>query len=215
MKVLLINGSPRMKGNTNRALEECAAVLQAEGIETEIAWITNKPIRGCIACGICGRTGDNRCVFDEDPCNELIQKAAAADGLIVGSPVYYAGATGEIRSLMDRMFYAGGSLLRFKPAAGIGIARRGGAIEAADQINKYFQINCMPVVSSTYWGISYGRNPGETEADAEGMHTMRTLGRNMAWLLKSLEAAKAAGITPPEVEPKAWTHVVREDLMQG
>ncbi len=214
MKVLLINGSPRMKGNTNRALEEVARTLNEEGVETEIAWITNKPIRGCIACGICSRTGDNRCVFDEDCCNELIQKAAEADGIIVGTPVYYAGASGEIRSLMDRMFYAGGSLLRFKPAAGIAVARRAGTIEAVDQINKYFQINCMPVVSSTYWGLSYGREPGETARDGEGMHTMRTLGRNMAWLLKSLEAARAAGINPPEIEPKAWTHVVREDLAE-
>lgn len=215
MKVLLINGSPRMKGNTNRALEECAAALQTEGIETEIAWITNKPIRGCIACGICSRTGDNRCVFDEDPCNELIQKAAEADGLIVGSPVYYAGASGEIRSLLDRMFYAGGSVMRFKPAAGIGVARRAGAVEAADQINKYFQINNMPVVSGSYWGLSYGRMPGETEADGEGMQTMRTIARNMAWLLKSLEAAKAAGVNPPEVEPKVMTNFVREDVVQG
>ena len=212
VKVLLINGSPRMKGNTNRALEECASALEAEGIETEIAWITNKPIRGCIACGICHRTDDHRCVFDEDPCNELIQKAAEADGLIVGSPVYYAGASGEIRSLLDRLFYAGGSLLRFKPAAAVGVARRAGAIEAADQINKYFQINCMPVVPSTYWNIAYGRTPGEAQGDGEGMHTMRMLGRNMAWMLKSLEAARAAGIEPPEVEPKVMTNVVREDL---
>lgn len=161
MKVLLINGSPRIAGNTARALQEAAAALQAEGVEAEVAWIGNKEIRGCIACGICGKKGDNRCVFDSDPCNELIQKAAAADGLIVGSPVYYAGAAGSLIALLDRMFYAGGSLLRFKPAAGVAVARRAGAIEAADQINKYFQINSMPVVGSSYWNIIFGRTPAK------------------------------------------------------
>lgn len=214
MKVLLINGSPRIAGNTARALQEAAAALQAEGVEAEVAWIGNKEIRGCIACGICGKKGDNRCVFDSDPCNELIQKAAAADGLIVGSPVYYAGAAGSLIALLDRMFYAGGSLLRFKPAAGVAVARRAGAIEAADQINKYFQINSMPVVGTSYWGIAFGRTPGEVEGDGEGLHTMRTLGRNMAWLLKSLEAAREAGITPPEIEPKVMTNYVREDALE-
>lgn len=215
MKVLLINGSPRMAGNTARALKEAAAALQAEGVETEIAWIGNKEIRGCIACGICGKKGDNRCVFDSDPCNELIQKAAAADGLIVGSPVYYAGAAGSLIALLDRMFYAGGSLLRFKPAAGVGVARRAGAIEAADQINKYFQINSMPVVGSSYWGIAFGRVPGDVEGDGEGLHTMRTLGRNMAWLLRCIEAGRAAGVPTPEIEPKVMTSYIREDMLEG
>lgn len=215
MKVLLINGSPRMQGNTHRALEEAAGALQAEGVETEIVWAGNKEIRGCIACGICGKNGDNRCVFANDVCNELIQKAAAADGLIVGSPVYYAGAAGSLISLLDRMFYAGGSLLRFKPAAGVGVARRAGAIETADQINKYFQINSMPVVPSNYWAIAFGRTPGETTADAEGLQTMRTLGRNMAWMLKCIEAGHAAGIEPPTLEPKAMTNFVREDMLES
>lgn len=215
MKVLLINGSPRWKGNTNRALEEAATALETEGVQTEIAWIGNKEIRGCIACGICHKKGDNRCVFDNDPCNELIAKAAEADGLIVGSPVYYAGANGTLLGLLDRMFYAGGGLLRFKPAAGIGVARRAGAIEAADQINKYFQINCMPVVPSTYWNVAFGRTPGETTGDGEGMHTMRVLGRNMAWMLKCIEAGRAAGIEAPEVEPKVMTNYVRGDLLEG
>ncbi|KAB1650815.1 flavodoxin family protein [Adlercreutzia muris] len=215
MKVLLINGSPRMQGNTNRALEEVAAALEAEGVQTELVWIGNKEIRGCIACGICGKKGDNRCVFDSDPCNGLIQKAAAADGLIVGSPVYYAGAAGTLVGLLDRMFYAGGSLLRFKPAAGIAVARRAGTIEAADQINKYFQINNMPVVPSSYWNIAFGRVPGDVEGDGEGLHTMRTLGRNMAWMLRCIEAGREAGVTPPEIEPKTWTHYVREDVLEG
>ena len=213
MKVQLINGSPRMEGNTARALKEAAAALQAEGVETEIAWIGNKEIRGCIACGICGKKGDNRCVFDNDPCNELIQKAAVAEGLIVGSPVYYAGAAGSLIALLDRLFYAGGSLLRFKPAAGVGVARRAGAIEAADQINKYFQINSMPVVGSSYWGIAFGRTPGEAEGDGEGLHTMRTLGRNMAWLLRCIEAGREAGVPVPEIEPKVMTNYVRADVL--
>ena len=157
MKVLLINGSPRQKGNTNRALEEVAGALNAEGIDTEIFWITNKQIRGCIACGICGKRGNLQCVFGEDCCNELIAKAAEADGFVVGSPVYYAGMAGSLRALMDRMFYAGGANFRFKPAAGIAVARRAGTVEAADQINKYFQINHQPLVSGSYWGLSSGR----------------------------------------------------------
>lgn len=215
MKVLLINGSPRMAGNTARALQEAAAALEAEGVEAEVAWIGNKEIRGCIACGICGKKGDHRCVFDADPCNEFIQKAAEADGLIVGSPVYYAGAAGSLIALLDRMFYAGGSLLRFKPAAGVAVARRAGAIEAADQINKYFQINSMPVVGSSYWNIIFGRTPGDVEGDGEGLHTMRTLGRNMAWLMRCIEAGRAAGIEAPEIEPKPFTNFVREDLLEA
>ena len=215
VKVLLINGSPRWKGNTNRALEEAAAALEAEGVQTELVWIGNKEIRGCIACGICGKTGEKRCVFAEDCCNELIAKAAECDGFIVGSPVYYAGMAGLLRALMDRMFYAGGANFRFKPAAGVAVARRAGAIEAADQINKYFQINCQPIVSSSYWGIAYGRNPGEAQGDGEGLHTMRVLGRNMAWMLKCIEAGRATGINPPELEPKVMTNVVREDLLEG
>lgn len=213
MKVLLINGSPRMQGNTNRALEEAAAALEAEVVETELVWIGNKEIRGCIACGICSKRGDGRCVFDGDCCNELIAKAAEADGFIVGSPVYYAGMAGSLRALMDRMFYAGGANFRFKPAAGVAVARRAGAVEAADQINKYFQINCQPLVSSAYWGLAYGRGPGEVAGDDEGLHTMRVLARNMAWLLKCLDAGREAGIEAPEMEPKPFTNFVREDLL--
>lgn len=208
MKVLLINGSPRPKGNTHRALQEIATTLEAEGLETEIAWIGNKEVRGCVACGWCGEAGENRCVFDGDCCNELIQKAAEADGLIVGSPVYFAGANGSLIGLLDRMFCAGGSVMRFKPAAGISVARRGGTIEAVDQINKYFQISNMPVVSSTYWNLAYGRLPEEVESDGEGMHTMRQLGHNMAWLLKCIEAGRAAGISPT-VEDKVSTNFIR------
>lgn len=164
VKVLLINGSPRWKGNTNRALEEAAAALEAEGVQTELVWIGNKEIRGCIACGICGKTGDKRCVFAEDCCNELIAKAAECDGFIVGSPVYYAGMAGSLRALMDRMFYAGGTNFRMKPAAGVAVARRAGAIEAADQINKYFQINCQPIVSTLPTGATPARRRATARA---------------------------------------------------
>lgn len=214
MKVLLINGSARPKGNTNRSLEEVASALQAQGVETEIVWIGAKAIHGCTACGTCSRLGNNQCVFKDDPCNEFIAKAAEADGIVIGSPVYYAGMNGSLVSLLDRMFYAGGSVMRFKPAAGIAVARRAGTTLTVDQINKYFQINCMPLVSSTYWTVAHGRAPEEAVGDAEGMYTMRTLGTNMAWLLKCIEAGKAAGVPVPELEPgKPMTNMVREDVL--
>lgn len=209
MKVLLINGSPRKSGNTGLALAEVAKTLEEAGIETELAWIGNKPIRGCTACGACKRNGDNRCIFDDDVCNEMIARAAGCDGYVVGTPVYYAGANGSVISLLDRMFYAGGSQFMFKPSAGVAVARRAGTITSADQINKYFQINCMPVVSSTYWCDAFGAAEGEVRADVEGLHTMRTLGRNMAWMLKSFEAARAAGIEAPQVEPKQAFNFIR------
>lgn len=211
MKVLLINGSPRKEGNTAVALTEAANVLRDEGIETEIEWIGPKPIRGCTACGWCHKTGEGRCVFDDDPVNELLAKAADADGFIFGSPVYYAGANGTIVSMLDRMFYAGSKKLRHKPGAGVGVARRAGAIQAADEINKYFEINAMPVVSSTYWGIAFGGTPGESAADVEGLATMRNLAHQMAWLMKCIDAGKAAGIEP-YLEDVAHTNVIRDDL---
>ncbi|MCI8367388.1 MAG: flavodoxin family protein [Eggerthellaceae bacterium] len=215
MKVLLVNGSPRKNGNTDRALEECAAVLNAEGIETELIWIGAQPIRGCTACGACTRNGDNKCIFDDDLVNPLIRMAAEADGYIFGSPVYYAGLNGSLKSLMDRMFYAGGSVMRQKPAAGIACARRAGSTLTADEINKFFQINGMPVVSSTYWNVVHGRGAGEVVGDGEGLQTMRNLGRSMAWLLKCIEAGAAAGIAAPELERGCMTNMVREDLVDG
>lgn len=212
MKVLLINGSPRKNGNTHHALKEVARALNEDGVETEIAWIGNKPIRGCIACAKCAAQGKNRCIFDDDVVNRLLEKAEDCDGYVVGSPVYFAGANGSIVSAMQRMFYAGGNIFAYKPAAGIAVARRTGASLTADQINKYFQINNMPLVSSRYWGVSYGREQGEVTYDAEGMHTMRGFGHNMAWMLKCIEAGRAAGIEYPEPEPKPLTCMVRDDL---
>lgn len=209
MKVLLINGSPHEHGCTYTALAEVAKALEECGIETDIAWIGTKPVRGCIACGSCAKTGTGRCAFDDDVVNRLLEKAEAANGIVVGSPVYYAGANGSIIAALDRMFYAGSALMRFKPAAGISSARRAGTTLTIDQINKYFQINCMPVVSSTYWPQVHGRVAEDAAQDAEGLHTMRMLGRNMAWLLKCIESGKACGIDAPEVEPKIMTNFIR------
>lgn len=212
MKVLLINGSPRKKGNTSEALAEIARTLNEEGVETEIAWIGTKPIRGCNACMKCAEKGNNRCIFDDDVVNGLLEKAEECDGLVVGSPVYFAGTNGALSATLQRMFYAGGKIFAYKPAAGIAVARRTGASLTADQINKYFQINNMPIVSSCYWGVAYGRQPGEAVFDAEGMRTMRGIGRNMAWQLKCIEAGRAAGIDHPETEPKPLTCMIRDDL---
>lgn len=213
MKALLINGSPRPNGNTHAALAEAARVLQEEGIEAQLEWIGSSPIRGCIACGKCAERGNARCIFDDDRCNALIEKAAGADGYLIGSPVYYAGANGSLISLLDRMFYAGGSLMRFKPAAGIACARRAGTTVTIDQINKYFQISCMPVASSTYWPMVHGRAAGEAAADAEGLRAVRNLARNLAWMMKSFQAAREAGIEHPEAEAGPMTSFVREDLL--
>lgn len=194
VKVLLINGSPRWKGNTNRALEEAAAALEAEGVQTELVWIGNKEIRGCIACGICGKTGDKHCVFAEDCCNELIAKAAECDGFIVGSPVYYAGMAGSLRALMDRMFYAGGTNFRMKPAAGrrCGAPGRGHRGGRPDQqvLPDQLPAHCVQLLL----GHCLRAQPRRGAGDGEGLHTMRVLGRNMAWMLKCIEAGHAAGI---------------------
>lgn len=209
MKVLLINGSPQEKECVYTALSEVASSLQANGIETEIAWIGRGPIRGCLGCAGCAKKGEGRCIFNDDPVNELIEKASAADGIVVGSPVYYAGANGALISVLDRMFYAGGAKMRFKPAAGIASARRAGTTPTIDQINKYFQINNMPVVPSNYWTMVHGNCAEEVKQDEEGLQIMRILGNNMAWMLKSFEAAEAAGITHPDLEAKIKTNFIR------
>lgn len=208
MKVLLINGSPHEKGCTYTALSEVAGVLEQEGIETEIFQIGKNPIRGCIACGGCGRNGDKRCVFDDDVVNRALEKAEIADAYVVGSPVYYASANGALLSLLDRMFYAG-KCFAYKPAAAVVSARRAGTTASIDVINKYFSISNMPIVSSKYWTMVHGNTPEEVRQDLEGMQNMRTLGRNMAWMLKCLEAGKKAGITIPEAEMPVRTNFIR------
>lgn len=194
MKVLMINGSPNREGCTYTALKEIEAELHSAGIETEIVQIGKAPVRGCTACMQCK---DSRCVFDDDIVNRIIEKAEQADGLIFGSPVHFAAAAGSLSSVLDRAFFAGRKAFTYKPGAAIVSLRRGGDTSAFDQLNKYFTIASMPVVSSRYWNMVFGNSPDEVRKDAEGMKIMRTLGRNMAWLLGCIEAGKNAGIKAP------------------
>ena len=198
MKVLLLNGSPHAEGCTYTALSEVAGALQANGIETEIFQIGKAPVSGCMACGACGKLG--RCVID-DKVNEFVQKAREADGFVFGSPVYYASASGQITSFLDRAFYSGGSAFEGKPGAAVVSCRRGGNSATFDELNKYFTISGMPVASSQYWNSIHGRTPGKALQDAEGLQTMRTLARNMAFLMKSIKLGQEAyGLPRPEEE---------------
>ena len=206
MKVLLINGSPHKNGCTNRALEEVAASLENNGIESEIFWIGNGNIRGCSVCEKCGGSS-NVCIYD-DEVNIALKKMQESDGLIVGTPVYFASLNGALCSFLDRMFFAG-SCFTHKPAAAVASARRAGTTATLDIIQKYFMINQMPLVSSQYWNMVHGSKPADVEQDLEGLQTMRTLGKNMAWMLKCIEAGKKAGIECPETEPKIKTNFAR------
>jgi len=207
MKVLLINGSPNNKGCTYTALCEVGKELNKSNIETEIFHIGNQPIRGCTACKKCSEL--KKCVFDDDAVNIVADKANTSDGFIFGSPVHFAGPSGFITSLLDRCFYSGRDVFAYKPGAAIVSCRRGGASSAFDQLNKYFTISNMPVVSSQYWNMVHGNTPEEVLQDIEGLQTMRTLGRNMAWLLKSIEAGQKAGVPSPEKEEKVKTNFIR------
>lgn len=204
MKVLLVNGSPHREGNTFIALSEVAETLRMLGDEAEIVWIGNRPVRGCIACGSCAKTG--KCAFDDDVMPEILAKAAEADGIVVGSPVYYAGPNGALCAVLDRMFYSGGRFLQRKPAAAVVVCRRGGASAAFDRLNKYFTMSNMPVVPSQYWNSVHGHKPGEAAQDAEGLQTMRTLARNMHWMLHGLDAGRADSVNP---EPRERTNFIR------
>lgn len=211
MKVLLVNGSPHKEGCTHTALCEVAGILNKEGIETELFWIGNKPIGGCIACKKCVQI--HKCVFD-DVVNRFREKAYQADGFVFGTPVHYAAASGNMTAFMDRLFYSelGGNnnqAFYMKPTAAVISARRAGTTAAFDQMNKYFMIQEMPVVSSRYWNLIHGTNPEQVVQDAEGLHTMRVLGRNMAYLLRCQEAARNAGITLPEREAPVFTNFIR------
>ncbi len=206
MKVLLINGSPHKDGCTFTALNEVAKTLEKNGIETEILYLGVKPIAGCIACGKCSQLG--KCFID-DKVNEILARCDEFDGLVIGSPVYYAGPSGQIRAFLDRLFYAGGWRFAGKPGAAVVSCRRGGATAAFDQLNKYFTISSMPIVSSQYWNQVHGAYAEQVLQDEEGMQTMRTLGNNMAWLLKCIQLGKENGITLPEREPHLWTNFVR------
>lgn len=209
MKVLLINGSPRGAKCTRTALEIVAEEIRANGVDTEIVDIGADPIRGCTGCGTCAKTGTGHCIFNDDKVNECIDKMKDCDGLVIGSPVHYAAASGAITSFMDRLCYAGGSNLAYKPGAAVASCRRGGASATLDQLNKYFSILNMPVVSSNYWNMVHGNTPDEVLKDEEGVQTMRILGRNMAWLIKAIQAGKENGIPVPERETKIKTNFIR------
>lgn len=205
MKVLMINGSPHAQGNTYMALNEMAQVFAAEDIKTEIVQVGSKAIRGCIACGSCAEKG--KCVFD-DLVNETAPKFEACDGLVIGTPVYYASANATVVAFLDRLFYSTPFDKTMKVGAGVAAARRGGLSATFDELNKYFTISGMPVASSQYWNSIHGRTPGEAAGDEEGLQTMRTLARNMAFLMKSIALGKAQfGL--PEKEPAKRTHFIR------
>ena len=210
MKVLLVNGSPHEKGCTYTALEEIAKTLNVEGIDTEIFQIGTKPIAGCMACLKCKEL--KRCVFS-DRVNEFLDIAKDADGFVFGSPVHYAAAGGAITSFMDRLFFAdalsGRRSFYLKPAAAVVSARRAGTTATFDQINKYFTISQMPVISSRYWNMVHGHSPEDVKKDLEGLQIMRVLGRNMAWFLKCKDAGIKAGVQFPEKEENIMTNFIR------
>ena len=204
MKVLLINGSPRKAGNTFLALSEAAKELTQSGIETEIIQLGTHPTRSCIACNSCKAKGDNKCIFDDDLCNSVAEKMRGSDALIVGSPVYYGQPNAGVLALIQRMLYSAGSAFSGKPVAGVAVCRRGGATAALQTLTMPFQILNMPIVTSQYWNIVYGRDAGEAALDAEGMQTMRSLAKNMAAMLKALQ-----GQPKPEYEARQAMNFIR------
>lgn len=206
-KVLLINGSPHQFGCTYTALKEVADTLEKNGVETEILYLGTKPVAGCIACGKCGQTG--RCVFD-DQVNRVLDKLDEYSGIVVGSPVYFAGPTGQICAFLDRLFYCGGGRMAGKIAASVVSCRRGGASASFDRLNKYFGISNMHIAGSQYWNQIHGKTPAQAVKDLEGLQTMRTLGQNIAWLIKSIEAGEAAGLAAPEYEKTQITNFIQD-----
>ena len=208
MKVLLLNGSSHPHGCTDTALREVASALENAGIDAEILFLGNDPVRDCTACGTCAKA-PGKCVFDDDIVNRIIEKAREADGFVFGTPVYYAHPSGRILSILDRVFYAGKSAFVHKPAAAIASARRAGTTASLDVLQKYFTISQMPVVSSTYWTMVHGKEAQDVLKDEEGLQTMRNLASNMVWMLRCIEAGKAAGIQPPQEEFGARTHFIR------
>ena len=211
MKVMLVNGSPHKDGCTNRALAEVASSLEEQGVEAEIFWIGIKPVGGCVACGGCAKLG--RCVYD-DCVNAFREKAVEADGFVFGGPVHYSHAGASLLGFMDRFFHSNGragqpDLLAHKPAAAVVSARRSGTTESFSDIEKFFTISQMPIVSSRYWNNVHGQCAADVEQDLEGLRTMRILGRNMAWMLKCIEAGRAAGVTAPTTEDGPATNFIR------
>ena len=207
MNVLLFNGSTRKDGCTYLALSEIAKTLEQEGIDTEILQLGAQPVWDCIGCNHCQGTG--RCVFEEDVVNSWLEKAAGADGYVFSSPVYFAHPSGHLLSVMDRMFMAGGEIFVHKPAAAVVTARRAGTTASLDAIQKHFTDAEMPIVSSTYWNMVFGPAPELVERDQEGLQTMRSLAKNMAWMLRCIAAGKEKGILPPAAEREHWTNFNR------
>ncbi|MFT0897982.1 flavodoxin family protein [Candidatus Methanoprimaticola sp. MG2] len=206
MKVMVVNGSSRRNGCTGRALQEVSSTLHDQGIETEEVFIGNNPMSDCLACNKCRSIG--KCVID-DLVNEVAEKARDCDGFVFGSPVYYAHPSARILTFMDRLFYSSGGSLAFKPAAAVLSARRAGNTASMDVMNKYFTINSMPVVSSTYWNHVFGSEPEQVEMDLEGLQTMRNIGLNMAWMIRCIEAGKKEGIGHPVYGRKTSTSFFR------
>lgn len=206
MKVIMINGSPHEKGCVNVALQEIAAELNRQGVDSEIIHIGREMICGCTACGYCRKTG--RCVHD-DLLNDVAGKLIVADGLIFGTPVYYAGISGQLKSFMDRLFYAYGRRLANKPAAAVVNSRRSGCVTAFHDVNNFFTMSNMLVVTSQYWNQVHGAHAEDVHSDEEGLQTMRTLAKNMSWIMKCIEAGKQAGIPMPVQEPVTHTNFIR------
>ncbi|MCI9290393.1 MAG: flavodoxin family protein [Clostridia bacterium] len=210
MKVLLINGSNKTNGCTNRALEEVAKVLVENGVEYEIFQVGAAPIRDCIGCNQCSaKLKNNTCIFNDDVVNQLIKKASECDGFVFGTPVYYAHPSGRILSLLDRVFYAGSRVFKHKPAFAIASARRAGTTASIDVLNKYFMFAQMPVVSSSYWNMVHGNIPEQVEQDLEGLQTMRNAARNLVWLMKCIELGKVNNVEPPKNESGVRTSFIR------
>lgn len=206
MKVLLVNGSPHQHGCTYTALKEAADGLEARGVETEILWVGNGSVPGCIACGACRKTG--KCVFD-DIVNRIVEKLDTYDGFIFGSPVYYGGPSGQILSVMNRLFYSNAPRMRGKPVSAVVSCRRGGASAAFQQMNMHFQMTNMIVVTSQYWNQVHGNTPEEVKQDLEGLQTMRVLAENMTYILRCQQAGKEAGVPAPQYEPRIATNYIR------
>ncbi len=206
MKVLLINGSPNEFGCTYTALKEVADTINSHNIETEILYLGKAPVAGCIACGKCRDNG--KCVFN-DKVNDVVSRLDTIDAIVIGSPVYYAGASGQVTAFCDRLFYTASKNMYGKLGASVVSCRRGGASSAFERLNKYFTISNMPVVSSNYWNQVHGYTPDDVKKDLEGLQTMRVLGENICWLLKSIEAGKAAGVPSPNQEKKIFTNFIR------
>ncbi len=206
MKILMLNGSNKNNGNTATALKYIGSILENQDVDYEIFNIGPLPIRDCIGCHQCN---DEGCIFNDDTVNEFVAKLKEADGLIVGTPVYYAHPSGRVLSFLDRVFYSSSKYFTHKPAASIAIARRSGTTASFDVLNKYFTISQMPIVSSTYWNNIYGQKPGEVNDDDEGLQTLRNLALNMVWLIKSIEYGKEKGLSLPDTKKENFTNFIR------